>query len=109
MAVTLRFIFISDADKPTVTLKVPEDMLFHFLQCATVATPKDVGWTDRAAEEVYALDRFHEYLRFLEKDDWFSIRPTSDSKTRWTGKVLHGGKSWDIELALKDSYPQVPP
>src|SRR5881296_1067208 len=29
MPITLRFIFISEADKPTVTLKVPEDMLFQ--------------------------------------------------------------------------------
>src|SRR2546428_10422016 len=29
MAITLRFIFISEADKPAVTLKVPEDMLFQ--------------------------------------------------------------------------------
>ena len=27
--ITLRFIFISDPDKPTVTLKVPETMLFQ--------------------------------------------------------------------------------
>ena len=27
--VTLRFIFISDAARPTVSLKVPEDMLFQ--------------------------------------------------------------------------------
>ena len=29
MAITLRFIFISEADKPAVTLKVPEEMLFQ--------------------------------------------------------------------------------
>jgi len=28
-AVTLRFIFISDAEKPVVALKVPDDMLFQ--------------------------------------------------------------------------------
>ncbi|HYS72316.1 MAG TPA: hypothetical protein VEM95_07825 [Thermoplasmata archaeon] len=27
--ITLRFIFISDADKPVVALRVPEDMLFQ--------------------------------------------------------------------------------
>src|SRR2546426_4578943 len=29
MAITLRFIFISESDKPAVTLKVPEEMLFQ--------------------------------------------------------------------------------
>ena len=29
MPITLRFIFISEADKPAVTLKVPEEMLFQ--------------------------------------------------------------------------------
>ena len=86
-----------------------DDDLFYFLQCATVAAPGEPAWADRAAEEGYALDRFIEYLRFLEKNEWFSIRPTSATKTRWTGKVRNSGKEWDIELVLKDSYPQVPP
>ena len=86
-----------------------DDDLFYFLQCATVATPGEPAWTDRAAEEVYALDRFIEYLRFLEKNEWISIRPTSAAKSRWTGKVRNAGKEWDIELVLKDSYPHVPP
>src|SRR5205809_743439 len=86
-----------------------DDDLFYFLQCATVATPKDPGWGDRAAEEVYALDRFAEYLRFLEKDEWFVLRATSASKTRWTGKVRRRGREWDVELVLKDAYPHVPP
>ncbi len=78
-----------------------DDDLFYFLQCATVATPKDPGWGDRAAEEVYALDRFAEYLRFLEKDEWFALRATSASKTRWTGKVRRGGREWEhASLAL---------
>jgi len=86
-----------------------DDDLFYFLQCATVATPGEPAWSDRAAEEVYALDRFIEYLRFLEKNEWISIRPTSAAKSRWTGKVRNAGKEWDIELVLKDSYPHVPP
>jgi hypothetical protein len=86
-----------------------DDDLFYFLQCATVASPKEPAWKDRAAEEVYALDRFVEYLRYLEKNEWFAIRPTSPAKTRWTGKVVYGGQSWDMELVLKDAYPLVPP
>ncbi|TLZ56049.1 MAG: hypothetical protein E6K17_04560 [Methanobacteriota archaeon] len=86
-----------------------DDDLFYFLQCATVASPKEPAWADRAAEETYALDRFGEYLKYLEKNEWFAIRPTAAAKTRWTGKVLYGGRSWDIELVLKDSYPQTPP
>ena len=86
-----------------------DDDLFYFLQCATVATPGEPAWSDRAAEEVYALDRFIEYLRFLEKNEWISIRPTSAAKSRWTGKVRNAGKEWDIEIVLKDSYPHVPP
>ncbi len=86
-----------------------EDDLFYFLQCATVASPTESGWRDRAAEETYALDRFVEYLRYLEGDEWFTIRPTSPVATRWTGKVRHGGREWDLELVLKDAYPHVPP
>ena len=54
-----------------------DDDLFYFLQCATVASPKEPPWDDRAAEETYALDRFGEYLKYLEKNEWFAIRPTS--------------------------------
>ena len=86
-----------------------EDDLFYFLQCATVASPKEPAWKDRAAEERYALDRFVEYLKLLEGDEWIAIRPTSAAATRWTGKVRHGGREWDAELVLKDSYPHVPP
>jgi len=83
--------------------------LFYFLQCATVASPKEPAWEDRAAEERYALDRFAEYLRYLEGDEWFAIRPTGEAATRWTGKVRHGDRAWDIELVLKDAYPHIPP
>jgi len=86
-----------------------DDDLFYFLQCATVASPKEPAWTDRAAEEGYALDRFTEYLRYLEGDEWFTIRPTSPAATRWTGKVRQEGREWDMELVLKDAYPQIPP
>src|SRR2546422_7582575 len=86
-----------------------DDDLFYFLQCATVASPEDATWKDRAAEETYALDRFGEYLRYLEKNEWFAIRPTSAAKTRWTGKVLYGGRGWGLQLVLQDSYPHTPP
>ena len=36
--VTLRFIFISDADKPVVALRVPEDMLFQEAFVTAVAS-----------------------------------------------------------------------
>src|SRR5207247_9666238 len=74
-----------------------DDDLFYFLQCATVASPKEPGWTDRAAEEEYALDRFVEYLRYLEKNEWFAIRRTSASTTGGTGQVRHRGRSWYSE------------
>src|SRR2546430_17020076 len=86
-----------------------DDDLFYFLQCATVASPKEPAWNDRAAEETYALDRFGEYLRYLEKNEWFAIRPTSAAKTRWTGKVLYGGGGWGLEPVPKGSYPPTPP
>ena len=42
--ITLRFIFISDADKPTVTLKIPENMLFQeALVMAAQRQGKDAG------------------------------------------------------------------
>ncbi|MCK5292150.1 MAG: hypothetical protein KAR39_09080 [Thermoplasmata archaeon] len=42
--VTLRFIFISDADRPTVSLKVPESMLFQeALVMAAKKQEKDPG------------------------------------------------------------------
>lgn len=86
-----------------------EDDLFYFLQCATVASPPEGTWGDRAEEERYALERFVEYLRYLERNEWFSIRPTGDAATRWTGKVRHGEREWDVELVFKDAYPHIPP
>ena len=86
-----------------------DDDLFYFLQCATVASPKESAWKDRAAEERYALDRFAEYLRYLEGNEWFAIRPTGEAATRWTGKVRQGDREWDIEIVLKDAYPHIPP
>ena len=86
-----------------------DDDLFYFLQCATVASPKEPAWKDRAAEERYALDRFAEYLRYLEGNEWFAIRPTGEAATRWTGKVRQGDREWDIEIVLKDAYPHIPP
>ncbi len=86
-----------------------EDDLFYFLQCATVASPHDVEWDLRIKEETYALQRFVEYLKFLEGGEWFRIRPTSEKATRWTGKVFDGPHSWDMELILKDAYPSTPP
>src|SRR2546428_13104015 len=86
-----------------------DDDLFYFLQCATVASPKEPAWNDRAAEETYALDRFGEYLKYLEKNEWFAIRPTAAAKTRWTGKVLYGGRGGGIEPVLEESYPPPPP
>lgn len=86
-----------------------EDDLFYFLQCATVASPKEPAWPDRAAEERYALHKFSEYLRYLEKDEWFTLAPTGEAATRWSGKVRYGGKEWTLEIAFKDAYPHVPP
>jgi len=86
-----------------------EDDLFYFLQCATVASPRDETWRVRAKEERYALKRFEEYLKFLEGGKWFSLSPTGEKATSWTGTVFDGPHSWDIELVLKDAYPQTPP
>src|SRR2546430_17077230 len=86
-----------------------DDDLFYFLQCATVASPTEPAWNDRAAEETYALDRFGEYLRYLEKNEWFAIRPTSAAKTRWTGKVLYGGAGRGPPCPLKGPVPRHPP
>src|SRR2546428_13553373 len=86
-----------------------DDDLFYFLQCATVASPKEPAWADRAAEETYALDRFGEYLKYLEKNEWFAIRPTAAAKTRWTGKVLYGGAGEGNRPRPHGSDPAVPP
>lgn len=86
-----------------------EDDLFYFLLCATNASPLDPRWRLRAKEERYALDRYFEYLRFLEKNQWIELAPTGDSLTRWRGTVRHGTHAWAIEVVLKDGYPVVPP
>jgi len=85
------------------------DDLFYFLQCATVASPGTPSWALRAAEEAYAVQKFSEYLHFLEGNEWFSLKPTGTDHTRWTGRVRSRGKSWAVELVLKDAYPFVPP
>jgi hypothetical protein len=86
-----------------------EDDLFYFLQCATVATPGTEDWPLRAREEAYALRKFTEYLRFLENNEWFTLQPTGEDRTRWTGTVRSRGRSWDVELVFKDAYPHIPP
>jgi len=86
-----------------------DDDLFYFLQCATVATPGSPDWDLRAAEEAYAVEKFAEYLRFLEGGEWFTLRPTGADRTRWTGRARSRGRSWNMEIVLKDAYPHVPP
>ena len=86
-----------------------EDDLFYFLLCATNASPPEDRWSLRSREEQYALDRYFEYLKFLEKNQWIDLAPTGDSLTRWTGKVREGQHAWDIDVILKDAYPAIPP
>jgi len=86
-----------------------EDDLFYFLLCATNASPPDEAWTLRVREERYALDRYFEYLKFLEKNEWIHLAPTGASATRWQGKVRDGAHAWDIEVIFKDAYPAIPP
>ena len=86
-----------------------EDDLFYFLLCATNASPLDEDWSLRAREERYALDRYFEYLRFLEKSQWIELTSTGDSLTRWRGTVRHGKHAWAMEVILKDAYPAIPP
>lgn len=86
-----------------------DDDLFYFLQCATIASPRDEDWRHRVKEERYALLRLSEYLRFLEGGEWFRLRPTSEWATRWVGVVINSGLEFDMELVLKDSYPTTPP
>jgi hypothetical protein len=73
-----------------------EDDLFYFLQCATVASPRDEDWPKRVKEENYALEKFSEYLRFLEGGEWFELRPIDDNATRWKGRV----KVWGTRRRL---------
>ncbi|MFQ6061507.1 MAG: hypothetical protein ACE5KV_09515 [Thermoplasmata archaeon] len=86
-----------------------EDDLFYFLQCATVASPRDEDWPLRVKEEQYALEKFREYLRFLEDGEWFTLSPIDDRATRWNGVVRAIGYEFDMEMVLKDSYPTTPP
>ena len=86
-----------------------EDDLFYFLQCATVASPRDENWPERLKEERYALDKFSEFLRYLEGNEWFTLSPTSEKGTRWTGEVRAAGEEFAMELVLKDAYPHTPP
>lgn len=89
--------------------KTREDDLFYFLQCATVASPGGKDWAARASEETYALGKFRDHLRYLEHGEWFTLKATGKSATSWTGRVRSRGKSWAIEIVLKDGYPSVPP
>jgi hypothetical protein len=86
-----------------------EDDLFYFLLCATNASPQDEDWRSRAKEELYSLDRYFDYLRYLEKSNWIELTPTGDSLTRWRGTVRHGKHAWPMEVILKDAYPEIPP
>ena len=86
-----------------------EDDLFYFLLCATNASPPEEKWPLRSKEERYALDRYFEYLKYLEKHEWIELAPTGDSCTRLRGKVRDGGHAWDIEVIFKDAYPAIPP
>lgn len=87
----------------------PEDDLFYFLQCATVASPRDDNWQERVKEETYALAKFSDYLRFLEGGEWFKLSPVDEKATRWKGKVNVWGFEFDMEMVLKDAYPTTPP
>ena len=86
-----------------------EDDLFYFLLCATNASPLDEGWSLRAREERYALDRYFEYLRYMEKSQWIELASTGESLTRWRWTVRHGKHAWAMEVILKDAYPAIPP
>ncbi len=86
-----------------------EDDLFYFLQCATVASPRDDEWPARFKEERYALLKFSEYLRYLEGHEWFTLRPTDKDGTRWIGEVRYDARDFTMELVLKDAYPHTPP
>ena len=91
-----------------------EEDLFYFLQCSTVASPGDEAWPMRVKEEKYALLKLMEFLDYLEKEEgsrrWFSMRPTDESATRWTGHISPPKKKdYEFTLVLKDSYPHTPP
>ena len=86
-----------------------EDDLFYFFQCSTVASPRDPGWGDRLREELYALARYSEYLKFLEGAEWFTLAPTSREAKSWSGLMRYEKKKFGMELVLKDAYPHTPP
>ncbi len=86
-----------------------EDDLFYFLQCATVASPRDDAWPTRVKEERYALQKFSEYLRYLEGNEWFTLDARDHNSTRWTGEVRAADQAFTLELVLKDAYPHTPP
>jgi hypothetical protein len=90
-----------------------EPDLFYFLQCSTVASPKDELWPLRIKEEKYALLKYIQYVDYMEKSEqeerWFSIRPIGDDATRWEGTLIAEGRGYLIELVFPDSYPFTPP
>jgi hypothetical protein len=90
-----------------------EPDLFYFLQCSTVASPKDEKWPTRIKEEKYALLKYIQYVDYMEKSQeeerWFSIRPIGGDALRWEGTVSAEDRTYLIELVLKDSYPYTPP
>jgi len=89
--------------------KTQDDDLFYFLQCSTIASPKDKDWRQRLKEEQYALVKFSEYLRYLEGFEWFTLKPTSSDGKSWLGTVKYEKKEFGMELVLKDAYPYTPP
>jgi hypothetical protein len=86
-----------------------EDDLFYFFQCSTIASPRDPNWEQRMKEELYALSKYSEYLRYLEGVEWFSLKPTNHTGKSWLGSVKYENKKFDMELVLKDAYPHSPP
>lgn len=90
-------------------MKRRDDDLFYFVQCSTVASPRDPDWSERFKEELYALTKFSEYLRYVEGVEWFSLKPTSVDAKSWIGSVRYEKKEFPMELVLKDAYPHTPP
>jgi hypothetical protein len=78
-----------------------------------VASPPDENWQLRIKEEKYALLKYMQYVDYMEKTEneerWFSIRPIGSDATRWEGTVTAEGRSYLIELVLKEAYPYTPP
>jgi hypothetical protein len=86
-----------------------QDDLFYFVQCSTVASPRDPNWNQRVKEELYALKRFSEYLKYIEGFEWFTLKPTNQEGKSWIGSVRYENKKYGMELVLKDAYPYTPP